>query len=110
MLRGKHADCALPRNFGGIGPGRHAEFANLQASGQTDLANEIGESFDHRCTVAQHQFSEDSRRHALPIKKGDAEVLLQVLEAAVKAGWDTPSAAAARPKCRLVARALTSSN
>lgn len=32
--------------------------------------------------MAQHQLSEDRRRHALPIKKGNAETLLQVLEAA----------------------------
>ena len=32
--------------------------------------------------MGQHQLSEDRRHHALPIKKGDAETHLQVLEAA----------------------------
>jgi hypothetical protein len=100
MLRGKHADCALPRNFGGIRPRSDVELADFQAFGQINLSNEIGESFDHRFAVAQHQLSEDRRHHALPIKRGTPRRTSRCLRLRVNAGWDTPSAAARRPKCR----------
>ena len=81
MLCRKHADGALSRDVGGIGPRGDAELADLKALGQIDLAQEIRESFDHRLAVIQHKLAKYSRRHALPVKQPDAKNIFQMFQA-----------------------------
>ncbi len=82
MLRRQHADGPLARNVRGIGARGDAQFADLQPLGEGDLPHQLMKFGCGPFAVAQHDLAKRGRRHPLPVEQGNAELRLELLEAA----------------------------
>ena len=82
MAFGQRPDGALGRNVSRIGAHAKAQFADVEPFGERDLAHELAQFRCGPLAVPQHDLAERGRRDALPVEQRDAEIGLELLQAA----------------------------
>ena len=82
MAFGQRPDRALGRNVSRIGAHAKAQFTDVEPFGERDLAHELAQFRCGPLAVTQHDLAELGRRDALPVEQRDAEIGLELLQAA----------------------------
>ena len=90
MSRRQHADRPLTRNVRRIRAGGEAQLPDLQSPGERDLARQFMKFGRRPLAVAQQDLAERGRRDALPVEQRDAEIGLELLQAAGQRGLRNP--------------------